>query len=121
MFNRNAISRALRAKGWSRYRLCKETHMAQSTLSAILSGEAKNPNTKTLQRIADALGVSVADFFDNDNSEDKDEDENLPDLEDEDTAEMKILFDKAVDKKLPPADKRRLMAIIKVFLEETSD
>lgn len=117
MFNREAIEKALQRKGWSRYRLCKETHMAQSTLSAILSGEAKNPNTKTLQRIADALGVSVSDFFDN--AEDKEED--LPDFEDEDTAEMKILFDKAVDKKLPPADKRRLMAIIKVFLEETSD
>ena len=52
--------------------------MAQSTLSTILSGEAKNPNTKTLQKIAGALGVSVSDFFDN--------------VEDEDTAEMKKLL-----------------------------
>jgi len=117
MLNREAIEKALRRKGWSKYRLCKEANMAQSTLSDILNGKAKNPNTKTLQKIADALGVSVSDFFDN--AEDKEED--LPDFEDEDTAEMKILFDKAVDKKLPPADKRRLMAIIKVFLEETSD
>lgn len=115
MFNRNAISRALRAKGWSKYRLCKEAHMAQSTLSTILSGEAKNPNTKTLQKIADALGVSVSDFFDNV----EDEDEELPDLENEDTAEMKLLFDKIRD--IPPSEQKRIIAIIRAFMEETSN
>lgn len=65
MFNRSAIIKALEVKGWSKYKLCKEAHMAQSTLSTILSGEAENPNIKTLQKIADALGVPVNDFFDN--------------------------------------------------------
>lgn len=69
MFNRDSISKALKNKGWSRYKLCKEANLAQSTLSDILSGKAKNPNTKTLQKIADTLGVSVNEFFDGENIE----------------------------------------------------
>lgn len=69
MFNRNSISKALEKKGWSRYKLCKEAHLAQSTLSDILNGKAKNPNIKTLQKIADALGVSVNEFFDEEDNE----------------------------------------------------
>lgn len=63
MFNKNAITQLLKSKNWSRYKLCKEAHLAQSTLSDILSGKAKNPNTKTLQKIADALRVPVNEFF----------------------------------------------------------
>ena len=119
--NGNKIKEIREAKGIGLNETARRAGISGSYLSNIERNIKGNPSMETLQRIADALGVSVADFFDNDNSENKDEDENLPDLEDEDTAEMKILFDKAVDKKLPPADKRRLMAIIKVFLEETSD
>lgn len=69
MFNKDSILKILEKKGWSKYKLCKEAHLAQSTLSDILSGKAKNPNTKTLQKIADALGVSINEFFDEDTEE----------------------------------------------------
>ncbi|MCC5426863.1 helix-turn-helix transcriptional regulator [Clostridium botulinum] len=77
MFNRILIIKCLENKGWSRYKLCREANIAQSTLSDILSGKAKNPNTKTLQKIADALGVSVNEFFD-DNNEDTKKDIDIP-------------------------------------------
>nr|DAI90550.1 MAG TPA: helix-turn-helix domain protein [Caudoviricetes sp.] len=114
MFNKDAIIKVLEVKGWSKYKLCKEANMAQSTLSDILNGKAKNPNTKTLQKIADTLGVSVSDFFD-----DAEEGEELPDLEGEDTAEMKLLFDKIRD--IPPSEQKRIIAIIRAFMEETSN
>lgn len=93
MFNRNSISKALEKKGWSRYKLCKEAHLAQSTLSDILNGKAKNPNTKTLQKIADALGVSVNEFFDGDSEQGiiKKYD-NIPDFEDAEEA-MKFILE----------------------------
>ena len=49
-------------KGWSQYRLFKEAQIGQSTLSQIESGIKKHPNTVTLQKIAKALGVSMAEF-----------------------------------------------------------
>lgn len=64
MFNKNLIINLIEQKGWSRYKLCKEAHLAQSTLSDILSGKNINPRMDTIQKIADALGVSVNDFFD---------------------------------------------------------
>lgn len=51
-------------KGWSQYRLYKEAKIGQSTLSQIESG-ARYPNTATLQKIATALGVSMAEFDEN--------------------------------------------------------
>ncbi len=70
MFNKDLILKELDKKGWSRYRLCKESHMAQSTLSDILNGKKNNPRMDTIQKIADALGVSVNAFFDDEATED---------------------------------------------------
>ena len=78
MFNKDSILKILEKKGWSKYKLCKEAHLAQSTLSDILSGKAKNPNTKTLQKIADALGVSINEFFDEDDNSKNTEEINIP-------------------------------------------
>lgn len=64
MFNKDIIIEILNKKGWSRYKLCKEANMAQSTLSDILSGKNASPKTDTLQRIADALNVPISYFFD---------------------------------------------------------
>lgn len=63
MFNKNLITNLLMQKGWSRYKLCKEANLAQSTLSDILTGKNTNPRMDTMQKIADALNVSVNDFF----------------------------------------------------------
>lgn len=78
MFNKDSILKILEKKGWSKYKLCKEAHLAQSTLSDILSGKAENPNTKTLQKIADALGVSINEFFDEDDNSKNTEEINIP-------------------------------------------
>lgn len=69
MFNRDAILQYLNKKGWSKYRLSKESGIAQTTLYDILSGKKVTPNVKTLQKIADALGVSVNEFFKEDNKD----------------------------------------------------
>jgi phage repressor protein C with HTH and peptisase S24 domain len=44
-------------KGWSQYRLAKESDVPQGTISRILSGS--NPRSGTIESIAKALGVSV--------------------------------------------------------------
>lgn len=66
MFNKDIIIELLNERGWTPYRLCQESKMAQSTLSDILTGKRKNPTARTLQKIATALGVSVDIFFTND-------------------------------------------------------
>lgn len=64
MFNKDLILYYLEKKGWSKYRLCKEANLAQSTLSDILTGKNVNPRMDTVQKIADALNVNVFEFFD---------------------------------------------------------
>nr|DAM27357.1 MAG TPA: helix-turn-helix domain protein [Caudoviricetes sp.] len=56
---RDRIKKILDLKKWSVYKLAKESDVAQSTLSDILTGKNKNPNYETLNKIADALGVFV--------------------------------------------------------------
>lgn len=51
-------------KGWTQYKLFKEAGIGQSTLSRI-EDDTRIPNTETLQKIANALGVSMAEFDDN--------------------------------------------------------
>jgi transcriptional regulator with XRE-family HTH domain len=65
MFNKDLILEAIENVGWSKYKLCKEANLAQSTLSDIISGKNSNPRLDTIQKIADALNVSVDTFFDN--------------------------------------------------------
>ncbi|WP_427340556.1 helix-turn-helix domain-containing protein [Caloranaerobacter sp. DY30410] len=64
MFNRNRIIKILEKKGWSKYRLAKKAGIAHSTLHDILTGKNANPNTRTLEKLAEALGVSINEFFD---------------------------------------------------------
>jgi len=63
MFNRDLILEAIKNVGWSKYKLCKEANLAQSTLSDILTGKNTNPRMDTIQKIATALNVSVNTFF----------------------------------------------------------
>lgn len=64
MFNKELLLHYLNKKGWSKYKLCKEADLAQSTLSDILNDKNKNPRMDTIQKIADALNVNVFEFFD---------------------------------------------------------
>lgn len=66
MFNKDLIIKAIENIGWSKYKLCKEANLSQSTLSDILTGKNKNPRMDTIQKIASALNVSVDTFFDDD-------------------------------------------------------
>jgi len=51
-------------KGLSQYRLAKEAGVGQGRISQIESGKNPSPTTATLQKIASALGVSMAEFDD---------------------------------------------------------
>ncbi|WP_315074207.1 helix-turn-helix transcriptional regulator [uncultured Clostridium sp.] len=64
MFNKDLVIKAIENKEWSKYKLCKEANLSQSTLSDILTGKNKNPRMDTIQKIATALNVSVDTFFD---------------------------------------------------------
>lgn len=64
MFNKYLVIKAIENKGWSKYKLCKEANLSQSTLSDILTGKNKNPRMDTIQKVATALNVSVDTFFD---------------------------------------------------------
>lgn len=56
--------RKLRQKrGISQDRLSKEANLALNTIVKIETGENPNPTVETLEKIAKALGVSVADLF----------------------------------------------------------
>lgn len=68
MFYRERINKLLEQKGWTKYKLAKEANIPQSSLHDILSGKIKNPTGERLKAIADALDVSVNEFFD-DNTE----------------------------------------------------
>ncbi|SHK37932.1 Helix-turn-helix domain-containing protein [Clostridium cavendishii DSM 21758] len=64
MFNKDLILKSINNKGWSKYRLCKEANLAQSTLSDIINGKNSNPRMDTIQKIATALNMDVHEFFD---------------------------------------------------------
>lgn len=67
MFNKERLIEIMEEKDISAYKLWKLSGVAQSTISDILNKDDKNPTAKTLQKIADALGVSVDEFFKSDN------------------------------------------------------
>ena len=56
------IRRAREAKGWSQAKLAGASDMGVSGISQIETG-ARNPSVATLAKIAEALGVDVADLF----------------------------------------------------------
>jgi transcriptional regulator with XRE-family HTH domain len=56
------IRRVREAKGWSQAKLAGASDMGVSGISQIETG-ARNPSVVTLSKIAEALGVEVADLF----------------------------------------------------------
>ena len=63
----NTVSENIRKlrqkKGISQDRLSKDADLALNTVVKIETGESPNPTVETLEKIAKALGVSVADLF----------------------------------------------------------
>jgi len=59
----NNIRKIRQKKGISQDRLSKEADLELNTIVKIETGESPNPTVETLEKIAKALGVSVADLF----------------------------------------------------------
>jgi len=57
------IRKLRQKKGMSQDRLSKEADLALNTIVKIETGENSNPTVETLEKIAKALGVFVADLF----------------------------------------------------------
>ena len=49
-------------RGWSLYELAQEMGITQSTLTSIMK-RGNAPKIETLQRICDAFGITLAQFF----------------------------------------------------------
>ena len=50
-------------RGWSTYKLAYESGLTQSTLSNMFS-RGTCPTVDTLEKICEAFGISLSDFFD---------------------------------------------------------
>lgn len=71
MFNREKLVELLNMKGWSRYKLSQVSGVAQTTLRDIFGAKQVTPSTKTLEKLASALNVSISVFFDEENEKTK--------------------------------------------------
>jgi len=56
------IKRLMEQRGWSVYRLCKESGLAQSTLSHVFRKDSE-PTISTLETICKAFGLTLGEFF----------------------------------------------------------
>jgi len=64
------ISRILELKeerSWSEYRLAKEAGISQSTISNLIN-RGNSPSISTLEKICDGFGITLAQFFDTEDS-----------------------------------------------------
>lgn len=64
MFNLEKLESILESRGWSRYRLSKESGVSQTTLRDIFGVKKVSPTTKTLGKIADALNIPISSLLD---------------------------------------------------------
>ena len=56
------IEQFMAQRGWSAYRLRKESGLAQSTLSHVFKKDSE-PTISTLEAICSAFGISLGEFF----------------------------------------------------------
>ena len=59
------VKRLQEERGWSTYKLAYEAGLTQSTLSNMFT-RGTCPTVDTLEKICDAFGISLADFFEED-------------------------------------------------------
>ena len=59
MFSKYKLAEELKKKGWSRYKLSKESGIAQTTLRDIFGKKQVTPTLQTLEKIATALNIPV--------------------------------------------------------------
>lgn len=120
MFKKETIIKLLEERGWSNYKLCKESNLAPATLSDILNGKSTNPKTETLEKIAKALNVSMDDFFieDNKNSINEQRGSNSDDFDDLDLEIRAIARDM---KNMSSKNKALLKELIKTMSKVGDD
>lgn len=120
MFKKETIIKLLEERGWSNYKLCKESNLAPATLSDILNGKSTNPKTETLEKIAKALNVSMDDFFieDNKNSIDEQQSSNPNDFDELDPEIRAIARDM---KNMSSKNKELLKELIKTMSKVGDD
>jgi len=56
------LAAALAKKGWSENELARQSGVPQPTIHRIVTGESKSPRSGNLQKLADALGMSVIEL-----------------------------------------------------------
>jgi len=78
----NRIRQLMDERGWTEYRLAKESNLSQSTIANLFKRNTV-PGVTTLEAICDGLGITLAQFF---------SEGNIVEL----TDEQKELFDKWV-------------------------
>ena len=98
------LSKLLRERGWTEYKLSKECGLAQSTIGNIYRRNTV-PSVATLETICDAFGITLAQFF-----AEEDSVELTPDL--------KEFFDSWVC--LTPSQKNVALQVIKAMNHENS-
>ena len=91
------LQKLMDARGWSEYRLAKESGLSNSTISNIFRRN-NSPTIPTLETMCAAFGLSLSQFF-----SDGDEPVEL-------TPDQKILFDKWIT--LTARQKEIILAII---------
>ena len=91
------LQKLMDARGWSEYRLAKESGLSNSTISNIFRRN-NSPTIPTLETLCAAFGLSLSQFF-----SDGDEPVEL-------TSDQKILFDKWIT--LTARQKEIILAII---------
>lgn len=99
------------SKGLSISKLAEIIGISKGYLSDIEKGAKTNPSTELLERIANALDVTVSDLFE----KSTDENDKLDDLEED----MKVLLFKA--KKLTKEDRQKVLKMIEIFENENNN
>ena len=56
------ITQLMEQRGWSAYRLCKESGLAQSTIAHIFSNGSE-PTISTLEVVCKGFGITLGEFF----------------------------------------------------------
>ncbi|WP_083585614.1 helix-turn-helix domain-containing protein [Clostridium kluyveri] len=129
MFNKYKIIKIIDAKGWSKYKLAKESGLAHSTLHDILSGKNAGPTIRTLQKLANALDVSVNDFFDEDENITVKEPTDKYNPTKKDSSEMDEVdkleqeFEELKDKmkNISPSKRKKILKMIELFEEDEDE
>jgi len=93
------LHKLIEARGWTRYRLSKESGLTESTIANIFARNAM-PSLDTLERICQGFGITLSQFF---------ADNEMVEL----TPELKEVFDNW--RTLTPEQKDATMTTMRAF------